>query len=365
MFETRIKSLQNTLSNYEIDGLLITSAYNIAYLTGIFAFSIEEREARILITKQNIFLFTDARYTEMVKEKSPFITLFEISGTNPFFKELKQIIKAENVTQLGFEEENITYKEAADLEEKLTDIEFIPTQDIVENFRETKDSVETDNIKKACILTDDGFEYILKQLKPAVTELEIKIKLENYIRNEGGDISFESIVAFGKNSAIPHHMSGSTKLMTQDSILIDFGAKVDGYCSDMTRTVFLGNPNQQLLKMYTATREAQELALDYLKKHMQNGFETKNAHILANKHLESLGFPKIPHGLGHGVGLQVHELPYVSPYSDGGLTPGMVLTVEPGVYMPGIGGIRIEDTVLITTGGIKILTKSKKELTVL
>lgn len=365
MFETRIKQLQEGLSDFEIDALLTTSSYNIAYLSGIHAFSVEEREAKILITRQNCYLFTDARYTEMVKENAQFATLVEIGAEKPFLKQLKDILEKENVKQLGFEEENITYKEAADIEEKLREIEFIPTTDIVEELREVKDNDEVLSIRKACQLSDKAFDYILKEIKPNMTELEVKIKLENFIRSQGGNLSFESIVAFGKNAAIPHHLSSDSRLQKSEIILMDFGAKVDGYCSDMTRTVFLGEPNEEFRNMYNTTKEAQEVALDYLKTHMNEGFETKKAHLLANNHLKVKGYNPIPHGLGHGVGLQVHEMPSLSPYSDQGLKPGMIVTVEPGVYIPGTGGVRIEDMVLITTDGIELLTKSPKGLTVI
>jgi len=364
MFETRIKTLQNSLAEQEIDGLLITSNYNIAYLANIQAFSIEEREARILVTKQNCYLFTDARYTKMVTEKTPFVTLCEIVNSNPLSKQLKEIFKQEKIKELGFEEENISYKEVSDLEEKLHGVEFIPTQDIVEELREIKDIDEIENIKQACALTDKGFEFILKFLKPGVTELEIKAKLENFIRLQNTQISFESIIAFGKNAAIPHHQSSNSKLQTSDLVLLDFGAKVDGYCSDMTRTVFISEPNGEFQKMYNATKEAQEIALDYLKTHTKEGFEIKKAAELANNYLKAEGFKSVPHGLGHGVGLQVHENPHISPFSEEKLKPGMIVTVEPGVYIPNLGVVRIEDTVLITPNGIELLTKSPKGLTV-
>ncbi len=365
MFQSRIKQLQTELGNFEIEALLITSSYNIAYLTDIHAFSIEEREARILVTKQNCYLFTDARYTQMVKEKAPFVSLIEISSSKSFSKSLSEIIKNEKIKSLGFEEANITYKEISNIEEKIHDVDFVPTEDIIESLRETKDNDEVEKIKQACQLTDKAFEFILGHLKPGVTELEIKAKLENFIRLQNGNISFESIIAFGNNAAIPHHMSTTYQLQTTTCILLDFGAKVDGYCSDMTRTIFIGEPTKEFQKMYTATKEAQELAIDYLKTHMKEGFETKKAHELANSHLKAIGFDPIPHGLGHGVGLQVHEQPSLSPYSEDGLKPGMIVTVEPGVYIPNLGGIRIEDTALITTDGIDLLTKSTKEVTII
>lgn len=365
MFPTRIKNLQGLLSEHAVEALLITSTYNIAYLTGIHAFSIEEREAFVVVTKDNSYLLTDARYTEMVKEKSPFIKLIEISYKNRLSKVLQQIFQEEKINNLGFEEENVSYKEIADLEEKLNNIEFVPTAEIVEDIRISKDKDEVEKLKKACAMTDKAFTFILKHLKSGVSELEIKTKLENFIRENGGSIAFESIVAFGKNSAIPHHQSSDSQLQASDIVLLDFGAKVDGYCSDMTRTVFLGGPNDELQKMYNATLEAQEVAIDYLKTHMKEGFELKKAAELANSHLKLVGYKEIPHGLGHGVGLQVHENPSLSPFSDENFTPGMIVTVEPGVYIPKLGGIRIEDTILITTDGIELLTKSTKNITVL
>lgn len=361
MFESRIKQLQDAISKHEIDALLITSNYNIAYLSGILAFSIEERDARILVTKQDIFLFTDARYTEMAKNQSPFITLLEISSEKPFSKLLGKTLENKNIKSLGFEEENITYKETSDLGERLKNVELIPTVEIAESLRTTKDNNEVENIKKACELADKGFEFILKYLKPGVTELETKRNLEDFIRDSGGEISFPSIVAFGKNSAIPHHLSSNSKLLTPSIILLDFGAKVNGYCSDMTRTVFIGQPNQQCAKIYKAVKEAQEVAIEYLKTHMKNDFELKKTQGLANSHLRTLGFSDIPHSLGHGVGLQVHESPHVSPSTDEGVQPGTIITVEPGIYMPNFGGVRIEDTALITESGLELLTKSPKD----
>lgn len=364
MFQTRIKALESVLSDHEIDALLITSSYNISYLTGIRAFSIEEREARLLVLDGQTHLFTDARYIEMVNSVSSFVNLVEISSTNPFLQQLKKITEKEKIDKLGFEEESISYKEASDLEEVIS-AELIPTIDVVEQIRIVKDSDEQEKISQACTLTDRGFEYIQKFIKPGVTENEIKSQLETFLRHEGGDIAFSTIVAFGKNSAIPHHMSGPSKLAENDIILLDFGAKVDGYCSDMTRTLFIGKPDSEMKNIYSAVKESQEVALDYLKTHALNDFEIKTIQHLANSHLKSLKYPEIPHALGHGVGLQVHESPVVSPYSEDRLIPGMVITVEPGVYIPNLGGVRIEDTVIITSTGIEILTKSSKELIIL
>lgn len=365
MFAIRLKKLQYELKKQNIEALLITSSYNIAYITNVFAFSNEEREARILVTKKNIYLFTDARYTEMVKKIALFVTLFEISSKNSFIKLLKQTLNKEKVKDLYFEEENITYKETTDIEEELENTELIPTNDIVEKLREIKDEIEIEKIKKACNLTDLAFEFILKFLKPGVSELEIKNRLENFIRSKSGNLSFESIVAFGVNSTIPHHLSSNYELRTNNPILLDFGAKVDNYTSDMTRTVFLGRPSSRFEKIYKETLRAQEIAINYLKNYEEKDFKAKNVQKLANDSLKSSGFSPIPHAVGHGVGLHVHEEPVISPFSENRLKSGMVITIEPGVYVPNFGGVRIEDTILLKPGGIEILTKSSKKLIVI
>ena len=185
MFESRIKSLQDLIPTHEVDAFLITSPYNIAYLTGIRAFSIEEREARMLVTKDYAYLFTDARYVGMLNDKK-FIVLREINSENPFSKQLIKILEKEKINEIGFEEENITYGEVSDLEEKLKKADLVPLVDIVEELRMVKDNDEITFVTKACQLTDKGFEYIQKFLKSGVTELEVKIQLENFMRGEEG-----------------------------------------------------------------------------------------------------------------------------------------------------------------------------------
>jgi len=365
MFEARISRLYKLLQKDSIEALLVTSPYNISYLTGIRAFSVEEREARLLVLQNTLYLFTDARYTEMVKKQTPSLTLIEIGSSNPFIQALETVLKQHSIKELDFEEKEITYKEIADIEEKISTVELVPSQDLIEDLREIKDEDEAENIRKACQLTDAAFDYIRKHIQEGQSETEVKIKLENFIRQEGGELSFTSIVAFGKNAAVPHHMSGDATLQSDDSILLDFGAKVNGYCSDMTRCVFLKEPSEKIRNMYTTTLEAQELALEELARHAKEDFKPHLLQENASSHLRAMGYPAIPHGLGHGVGLQVHEYPTLSPYTENPLLPGMVVTVEPGIYLPEIGGIRIEDTVLLTTAGIEILTKSPKKLTIL
>lgn len=375
MFQFRIKNVQKELVKQKLDALLITSVPNIAYLTGVTHFSKEEREAYILVTKSKLYIFTDKRYTDSLTDLSH-LSVEEISHEFSFSKRLTKIIIEQKIKSLGFEEEQMTIKEFKNLSEKLEafpQLGIIPTSEIIEQFRIIKDEQEIENLKKAAALTDKAFSHILPQIKLGVTEYELAAELKYFIEKNGGGIAFEPIVAFGPNSAIPHHHTSDQRLTTKDNIILfDFAASWNSYCADMTRTVFSGKAKPELKKMYETVRAAQEKAILSLSE-VEPGFTNKKqpqerfnlasqVDQIARNYIVSQGYPSIPHSTGHGIGLQVHELPHVSPNDKTKLTPGMVITVEPGIYNPKIGGVRIEDDVLITKKGIEVLTKSSKEL---
>lgn len=364
MFQTRIENLQKKLDEFELDALLVTSIYNIAYFTGLTNFSIEEREAWLLVTKQDAIFFTDPRSSETVRQKAPFVKLHVTSSTSPLLATINTIVKTNNIKNFAFEEEHISYKEVMELEEEV-ESEFTPTQGIVEELRVIKDAEEIESLRKAAQLTDKAFYYILTTFTEGISELQIKGELENFIRLNGGDLAFSSIVAFGKNAATPHHVSNQTTLVAGDAILLDFGAKVEGYCNDMTRTVFFKEVSELNRNVYNAVLGAQQLAIDYANTHTTPDFQTKLLHEVTKSHITSLQFPELPHALGHGVGLQVHEEPVISPYSDEPLEAGMIITIEPGIYLETQTGVRIEDTLVITENGIENLNASSKELSVI
>lgn len=365
MFQARVKKLQEKLKDENLDALLITSVSNIAYLTGVTHFSKEEREAYIIVTKNHLYVFTDKRYTDALSEISHF-SVEEISHQFSFSERLKTVIEKEEIKSLGFEEEYVSYSEFERLNEKFKDIELVPTSDTVESLRTIKTPEEIEQLKKATALTDKAFAYILESIKLGVTEQEVAAELEYFINKNGGGLAFDSIVAFGVNSAIPHHHTSDKKLTKTDHvILLDFGASWNGYCADMTRTVFLGKAPIKLKKMYETTRLAQEKAIKVLRGSPPLGVEPLYLGTIdqtARDYIISQGFPSIPHSVGHGIGLQVHESPSVSPKSETEIKQGMVITVEPGIYDVTTGGIRIEDDVLIANTGIEILTKSDKKL---
>ena len=219
------------------------------------------------------------------------------------------------------------------------------------------------NIEKACKLTDKAFDYILDKIREGVSEKELAFEIEFFIKKNGADIEFPSIVAFGKNSAFPHHKPTDKRLATNDQILIDIGAKVNGYCSDMSRTVFFGKASSEQKRMYQTVLEAQQKALETLackESPSRRRLLAKNLDKIARDYIISKGYPTIPHSLGHGIGRKVHEAPKLSPKSEDILKPCMVFTIEPGIYIEGFGGVRIEDVVALENCRVRLITKAPR-----
>jgi Xaa-Pro aminopeptidase len=223
---------------------------------------------------------------------------------------------------------------------------------------------ETSKIEKACKLGDETFNYILKKIHLGITEKEVAERINSFMENAGGKPSFPTIVAFGKNSANIHNVPTDNKLTENQIILLDLGVKLDDYCSDMTRTIFSGKPTPKQKKMYQTVLEAQNKSLKMLNaKHLMHGdISAKKIDGVARNYIISKGYPNIPHTVGHGVGKVVHEPPHISPKSKDILKEGMVFSIEPGIYLPGFGGIRIEDLVVLTKTGPKLLTHSPKDI---
>lgn len=362
----RIDLIKNKLISEKIDSIFITSPYNISYLTNLFPSTIEEREYYLIMTKKNAYLLAPKMFMVAVREKTSDFIYIEITAKKGLYKNLLEICKKENIKSVGFEDENLLFKEYEHLEETLSGIELISLENFIEDERQIKDDTEIKKIKAACNLTDKAFSFAVKKIKENITEKELAFELENYIRQNGGQIAFQSIVAFGKNSAVPHHISTSYKLKTNNFVLLDFGAKVDGYCSDMSRTVFFGQPNENEIKLYNTVLESQELALEKLKERKDKNFETSHLHTISESHIEKNDFPPFPHSLGHGIGLQVHEMPSISKFSEGNnLSSNMIITIEPAIYVSELGGVRIEDDVLLSENDYEILTKSERRLTII
>lgn len=356
-------SIDKLLEKEKLDALLVTSVANITYLTSYSNFSRTEREAFIVLTKQKKYLITDGRYTTAVRELCKDFEVVEHSHHYPLKKALQEIVQKHTIKRLGFESTSLTVAEHKTLKKTVaqTASTLVPTQHILEKVRVIKTSLEIEKIEKACNIGDSVFEAVLKKIRPGVSEKEIAFEIETEIAKRQAEISFPPIVAFGKNSAVPHHQNTNDKLQKNSFMLLDFGVKFENYCSDMTRTLILGKATEKQKDIYETVLLSQQKAIAALtqKEETIGADKIDNA---ARGYILSKNFPSIPHSLGHGIGVEVHELPYISLNSKHMLKNSMVFSIEPGIYIPGFGGVRIEDLVVLEDGKPRMLTKSPKHL---
>lgn len=359
MQNDRLLKLKEQMQEKGLESFLISNPKNIFYLTGLDSFQNQEKEAFLLATKNQTYLFTDQRYLNGIKNQSLEIELVKTSNFS-LPTDIRKLLKKSSIKNLAFEARDITFTQYQSLKKALFDLKLVASENIVERLRIIKNDYEITCIKKACQITDQVFSRIVNFIKLGKTEKEIAEKIEFFIKKSEAVTAFYPIVAFGKNSATPHHRSGDKKLEKKDRIiLLDFGARYKNYCSDITRVIFLGKIPDNIKKIYQTVLSAQEKAIELIAK---KEIKAEKLHSLATKHIVSQGFPDMIHSLGHGVGIDIHELPKISIRSEDQLLPGMVFTIEPGIYLENLGGIRIEDTVLLTASGPQILTKAKKQI---
>lgn len=350
---SKLQWLRNKMSSLNLQGMIISNPINIKYLTNINA------EGTLIITpKENIYI-TDGRYIEEVHS---ILTLFNeiiVYDINDISKDDYENIFmfCENV---GFEEHYISYATYKEYIRKFKINNFVETEYIIEKQRMIKDDEELSNIIKACNITDECFKYITSYIKPGMTEKQIAKEIEEYYTERTDGLSFETIVASGENSSKPHAVPTNRKIQERDIITIDMGCKVNGYCSDMTRTIFVGEPTEEMKKVYDLVLNNQKFALEQYK----DGANTRQITKMIESNFKLNGHNLI-HSLGHGVGLEIHEPPYISYRSDTFLRENMTVTDEPGIYIPGKFGIRIEDTVQITKFGCVSLTESEKNYVII
>ena len=345
----RIQTLRNKMAGQNIQGMIITNPVNIKYLTGISA------EGIFLVTRKENIYITDGRYMEYVNNIiTPFDEIVIDNVKNISKEEYENFFMfCENV---GFEENFITYAKYKEFICKYKINSFVEAESIISNIRSIKDNIEIESIKKACEITDKCFDFLLQYIKKGMTEKQIAKKIEDFYNQHSEGIAFDIIVASGENSSKPHAIPTDREIQDNDIITIDMGCKINGYCSDMTRTIFVGNPTEQQKKIYNIVLEIQERALSQ----MRDGANLKTIVQGVESNYKVHDYDLI-HGLGHGVGLEIHEWPYFNNKSDNFLKENMVITDEPGIYIPGNFGIRIEDTVLVTRQEPQVLTESKKE----
>ncbi len=366
MFNQRIKDLRQKLLEEKLDGVLISSVANITYLTGYSNFFKEERDSYILITKDGNYILTHSIYSKSLENKIPGFKIVEISRREPPEKAIKNILK-KNDAEIGIEEHDLKvyeYKKLLSVFKNLKNFDLKVRRSI-------KDKDEIRLITKACQMGDEVFEKVLKKIKLGMTEKQLVFEIENLINKRGFDLSFRTIVAFGANASAPHHQSGQTKLTNNQFVLMDFGVNYKNYCSDMTRTIFFGSPSRSRRKIYEVVLKAQKRAVDFINSCLKSGKEIKASMVdkAARDYITFRGYPTIPHSLGHGIGLQVHEHPLLSSKSKDILRKGMVFSIEPGIYLPAgrhgipeFGGVRIEDLFVLEKDGLRQLTNSPKEM---
>lgn len=345
----KIEALREKLKNLDLQGMIITNPKNIRYLTNINA------EGVLLLTRRENVYITDGRYMEVVNQALTIDDEIIVYDVKELTKEDYEnfFTFCENV---GFEENHLTYAQYKEYMHKYKINNFEETEGLLEKFRIIKQEEEIENIKKACLLTDKCFEHIRKFIKIGMTEKEIAFEIERFFLTNGADcLAFETIVASGPNSSMPHAVPTDRKIEDGDPITIDMGCKYNGYCSDMTRTVFAGHVPPYMKPVYELVLKNQLRVLEELK-------EGANLKLVA-KSVESefkLNGANMLHSLGHGVGLDIHEYPYMSTKYDFILKENMIVTDEPGIYIPTRFGVRIEDTVLITKYASQNLTLSEK-----
>lgn len=356
-----LNDIKDYMKKNGIDAVLLTSCENVYYASGFVSGVTGDSDARLLITLNDSFIITDSRYTTYAKSVCPDFELIEANCTS--IDTMTHLISGHDIKKVAFENQRITFASFGGYFAKLG-TELIPLNNAVEDMRVIKSDEEIKNIKKACDIATKALKLTIPDIKVGISEIQIAAKLEYNMRCLGAErTSFSTIVVSGERSAMPHGIPSDKLICDGDPVTIDFGAVYNGYCSDMTRTFFVGTPSDQMVKIYETVLQAQLKAIDSYKSEM----ECSKLDAVARKHIEFCGYGKyFGHSLGHGVGIEIHEAPTVSPRSQSYLKPGMVFSVEPGIYVEGLGGVRIEDLVCEIDGKLTILTDGiSKELTVL
>ena len=348
----KLKKLRAFMAEKNAEAMYVTNLSSIRYLSGFSGSS-----ALLLISEKEAHFFTDFRYKEQSAQEVS--AEFEIHIGKKLLEESTAFIG--NAKRVGFESKYATYSFYEELKKLLGDRELLPLPDYIMELRSTKTDEEIEKIERAQRITDEVFSEVLEIINPDMTELELAAEIEYRMKRHGAEgFAFSTIVASGPHSALPHARPRPVKLGRETMVVMDFGTRLDGYNSDMTRTIWIGNsPDPKFLEIYEIILKAQTLA----EERARIGMKAADLDGIARNYIKERGYgEQFGHGLGHGVGLDVHELPRVAESSEEILRENTVFTVEPGIYLPGFGGVRIEDMVVLRKDGPRILTASSKEL---
>lgn len=351
----RVGALVDRLTAAHLDGMVLTSLPNIRYLTGFSGTS-----ALLLVTVRDVVLLTDFRYQTQVAEEVTGRTRVVVEAQSLWTGLWQQLAQQAALTVLGFESAHLLHRDFQRLLEQGARYQWRPTLDLVEGLRERKDASEVALVERAARAACDALDATLPRVHAGMTELEVAGALEKALRDAGSeDFPFPSIVASGPRSALPHARSSRRTIETGDLLLLDFGAVVGGYCADVTRTVVVGRASADQREVHAVVRTANERAATAIRV----GMTGRDADAVARGYIDGCGFGALfGHSLGHGLGLEVHEAPRLARTADAALPDGAVVTIEPGIYRPGWGGVRIEDDVHLTPDGPRILTPFTRDL---
>lgn len=360
--ETRVERLRALLDGHELDGMLISSSANKRYFSGLRLGADEEATwpGTLLVTREATIILADSRYTEQAEREAPGWEVILTAGGIEL--DLPPVLVRHEVEALGMEAQVLSHAEWSALAEAAPGVELHAMDDEIAPLRLIKSADEVEAIGRACALADACFAHLVEFVEPGMTEQAVAWELESFFRTNGAEsLAFAPIVLAGPRAAMPHGQPSAATIERGNVLLIDFGCAVDGYRSDMTRTVFIGGIPNDVARYHDAVREAQALAIDAL----APGANGQDIDAIARERIEREGVEPYGHGLGHGIGLEVHEPPSLRrsrPYT---LEAGMVFSVEPGIYLPGITGIRIEDIVVLEESGPRLLTTSPREALVI
>ncbi|MSQ10657.1 MAG: aminopeptidase P family protein [Dehalococcoidia bacterium] len=351
--ETRLNRLRATMAEKNYDVMLVSQGENRRYMSGFTGST-----GYLFIAREQALLLTDFRYTEQATLQAPEFEVRQVAGGLGSW--LPDAVKQLGGKRVAFDENHVTYAMFQALTKAVADTgaELTPDSETVEMLRAVKEPSEIGAIHRAQDLTGDAYEHVYAGMHPGMTEQQVAWELEKYIHEHGGEgLAFETIVAAGPNAAKPHHHPTGTVIREGEPIVLDFGAKVDGYCADMTRTVCLGKQDDQFKKIYDLVLGAQLTAEALIK----TGITGEEADGYARKVITDAGYgDNFGHSLGHGIGLYVHEYPRVAQRATNVLQDGMVFSNEPGVYITGWGGVRIEDLLTLEAGKVRNITKASK-----
>jgi Xaa-Pro aminopeptidase len=351
----KIEKLRSNFSAHGIDGILITSPFNRRYISNFTGTA-----GAVLISTDKAQFLTDFRYVEQATKQCQGFEIIKTTGSIP--EAVAEQVKQLGIQKLGFEEDYLTYS-SFKLYDKEIEAELVPISGVIEKLRLIKTDSELKILKVAADIADAAFKHILDFIRPGKTELEVSNELEFFMRRAGAtSSSFDTIVASGHRSALPHGVASDKVIEAGDIVTMDYGCYYNGYVSDITRTVAVGEPDAKLKEIYDIVLEAQLRGMAGIRP----GLTGKEADAITRDYITEKGYGEyFGHSTGHGIGLEIHEGPGLSMKSDVVLEPGMVVTCEPGIYIPGLGGVRIEDDTLITKDHNEALTHSTKELIIL